>query len=59
MRQLLVDRHEPYATLAADPRSPARRIYARNGWRQVGKSVLPWGPPMDLLVLPLCQNPVT
>ncbi|MDG4810456.1 GNAT family N-acetyltransferase [Micromonospora sp. WMMD1120] len=53
MRRLLADRSERYATLASDPRSSARQVYARNGWRQVGTSVLPWGPPMDLLVLDL------
>ncbi|MBM0237140.1 GNAT family N-acetyltransferase [Micromonospora sp. ATA32] len=53
MRRLLAFRPERYATLASDPRSHARQVYARNGWRQVGTSVLPWGPPMDLLVLDL------
>ncbi|MEV6814187.1 GNAT family N-acetyltransferase [Micromonospora sp. NPDC051296] len=53
MHRLLADRPEPYATLASDPRSTARKIYARSGWRQVGRSVLPWGPSMDLLVVPL------
>ncbi len=55
MRRLLWGRSERYATLASDPRSHARAVYARNGWRQVGRSVLPWGPPMDLLVLDLCR----
>ncbi|RAO24472.1 hypothetical protein MED15_00230 [Micromonospora noduli] len=58
MRRLLADRSELYATLASDPRSRARKVYARNGWRQVGTSVLPWGPPMDLLVLDLGPKPV-
>ncbi|MFF0152732.1 N-acetyltransferase [Micromonospora sp. NPDC005203] len=53
MRRLLADRPERYATLASDPRSRAREVYARNGWRQVGTSSLPWGPPMHLLVLDL------
>ncbi|MGC4866393.1 GNAT family N-acetyltransferase [Micromonospora sp. DT53] len=57
MRRLLADRPERYATLASDPRSRARKVYARNGWRQVGASVLPWGPPMDLLVLDLDPKP--
>lgn len=57
--RLLADRREQYATLASDHRSPARKIYARKGWRQVGKSVLPWGPPMDLLVVPLDQGSIT
>jgi GNAT superfamily N-acetyltransferase len=58
MRRLLADRPERYATLASDPRSHARQVYARNAWRQVGKSVLPWGPPMDLLVLDLASEPI-
>ncbi|MFC3500044.1 GNAT family N-acetyltransferase [Micromonospora krabiensis] len=58
MRRLLADRPERYATLASDPRSHARQVYARNGWRQVGTSALPWGPPMDLLVLDLGREPV-
>lgn len=51
MRQLLQGRQEPWATLASDPRSLARSMYKRAGWRQVGQSRLPWGPAMDLLVL--------
>ncbi|MFI7216737.1 GNAT family N-acetyltransferase [Micromonospora maritima] len=53
MRRLLDGRPEPWATLASDPRSRARSIYRRNGWREAGRSTLPWGPPMDLLVLRL------
>ncbi|WP_431884771.1 GNAT family N-acetyltransferase [Micromonospora wenchangensis] len=53
MHQLLSQRTERYATLAANPASIARRIYQRTGWRQVATSTLPWGPPMDLLVRPL------
>ncbi|HEY0696619.1 MAG TPA: GNAT family N-acetyltransferase [Micromonospora sp.] len=53
LRTLIEGRPEPWATLAADPRSHARGIYARQGWQQVGTSRLPWGPVMDLLVLPL------
>lgn len=53
MRRLLDARPEPVATLASDPRSAARQMYERAGWVQVGRSVLPWGPPMDLLVLEL------
>jgi GNAT superfamily N-acetyltransferase len=55
MRSLLAGRPERWATLASDPRSTARGIYERTGWRQVGTSTLPWGPPMDVLVLPLDQ----
>jgi ribosomal protein S18 acetylase RimI-like enzyme len=51
MRRLLRDRQEPYATLAADPRAPARGLYERAGWHQVARSKLPWGTAMDLLVL--------
>ncbi|MEN3609292.1 GNAT family N-acetyltransferase [Plantactinospora sp. ZYX-F-223] len=53
MRRLLVDRPETWATLASDPRSLARRLYERAGWRKIDTSHLPWGPAMDLLVLPL------
>ncbi|MBE1485863.1 GNAT family N-acetyltransferase [Plantactinospora soyae] len=53
MRRLLASRPEAWATLASDPRSLARRLYERAGWRKVGASRLPWGPAMDLLVLPL------
>ncbi|AVT40175.1 GNAT family N-acetyltransferase [Plantactinospora sp. BB1] len=53
MRRLLVGRPEAWATLASDPRSLARRLYEQAGWRKVGTSHLPWGPAMDLLVLPL------
>jgi GNAT superfamily N-acetyltransferase len=53
MRLLLAGQPERWATLASDPRSAARTIYGRYGWQQVGTSRLPWGPAMDLLVLPL------
>jgi GNAT superfamily N-acetyltransferase len=56
IRRLLSRRSERFATLASDPRSHARAVYARNGWQQVGRSTLPWGPSMDLLVLDL-QRP--
>ncbi|WP_431937071.1 GNAT family N-acetyltransferase [Micromonospora sp. RP3T] len=56
MRRLLADRRERWATLASDPRSAARAMYERAGWKRVATSVLPWGPPMDLLVLPLPIN---
>ncbi|MGS2615122.1 GNAT family N-acetyltransferase [Micromonospora sp. LZ34] len=58
MRRLLASRAEWWATLASDPRSAARQMYARAGWQQVGRSALPWGPPMDLLVLALPASPV-
>ncbi|GAA3766403.1 hypothetical protein GCM10022225_60950 [Plantactinospora mayteni] len=53
MRRLLVGRPETWATLASDPRTLARRLYERAGWRKADRSHLPWGPAMDLLVLPL------
>ncbi|MEJ3745542.1 GNAT family N-acetyltransferase [Actinomycetes bacterium KLBMP 9797] len=53
IRMLLADRTESWATLASDPRSAARGMYERAGWRQVGRSKLPWGTAMDVLVLPL------
>jgi GNAT superfamily N-acetyltransferase len=51
IRRLLEDRQERYATLASDPRSAARGMYERAGWRQVARTQLSWGPAMDLLVL--------
>jgi len=51
VRRLLDGRPEGYATLASDPRSPARKIYERAGWRQVARSILSWGPAMDILIL--------
>jgi GNAT superfamily N-acetyltransferase len=53
IKLLLAGRPEPWAVLASDPRSAARRMYERAGWRQVGRSHLSWGPAMDLLALPL------
>lgn len=50
MAKLLSGRPEKYATLASDPRSPARRMYERADWRQVARTTLTWGPEMDLLV---------
>ncbi|KXK60918.1 GCN5 family acetyltransferase [Micromonospora rosaria] len=50
MTRLLAGRPEPWATLAADPRAPAREIYARAGWQQVARIAAPWGPSMDVLV---------
>lgn len=51
IRRLLRGRKEPYATLASDPRAPARGVYRRAGWRQIAQTRLSWGPAMDLLVL--------
>ena len=39
IRRLLEDRRERYATLASDPRSAARGMYQRAGWRQVDEAV--------------------
>lgn len=49
--QLLDRREERWATLASDPRSIARSIYRRSGWRAVAETKLSWGPRMDILVL--------
>ncbi len=57
MRRLMQDRGEPYATLASDPRAPARGMYQRAGWRQVAQTKLSWGPAMDLLVLETARHP--
>jgi len=51
IRRLLEGRREHYATLASDPRSAARGMYERAGWRQVARTKLSWGPAMALLVL--------
>ncbi|MEG3633862.1 GNAT family N-acetyltransferase [Micromonospora palythoicola] len=56
MRRLLDGRPEPVATLAANPESAARGMYERAGWMQVAKSTLPWGTPMDVLVLRLSAD---
>lgn len=56
IRRLLHDRPEKYATLASDPRSQARKMYERAGWRQVARSILPWGPAMDILVLDISEK---
>jgi GNAT superfamily N-acetyltransferase len=56
IRMLLADRPEPWAVLASDPRSAARRMYERAGWQRVGHSTLPWGAAMDLLALPLAAS---
>ncbi|GAB3933833.1 GNAT family N-acetyltransferase [Micromonospora vulcania] len=53
LRRLLDGRSERYATLASDPRAAARRMYERAGWRQVARSALPDGTPMDLLLIDL------
>ncbi|MEU8170998.1 GNAT family N-acetyltransferase [Micromonospora sp. NPDC049004] len=58
IRRLLDGRPERWATLASNPAAPARAIYQRAGWQQVGGSALPDGTPMHLLVLPLPAVPV-
>ncbi|WP_250002120.1 GNAT family N-acetyltransferase [Actinoplanes sp. M2I2] len=54
--RLITQRPEDFATLNSDPRSVARKIYERSGWRQVARSTLPWGPPMDILVLDIADR---
>lgn len=51
IRSILADRTEQWAVLASDPRSAARAMYDRAGWRRVGRSTLSWGAAMDLLAL--------
>ncbi|WP_231924566.1 GNAT family N-acetyltransferase [Micromonospora chokoriensis] len=58
IHRLLDGRPESWATLASNPAAPARAIYQRAGWQQVGRSAMPDGTPMDLLVLPLPAAPV-
>ncbi|WP_435207340.1 GNAT family N-acetyltransferase [Micromonospora sp. bgisy143] len=58
IRRLLDGRPERWATLAANPAAPARAVYRRAGWQQVGGSAMPDGTPMHLLVLPLPPVPV-
>ncbi|WP_422769998.1 GNAT family N-acetyltransferase [Plantactinospora sp. WMMC1484] len=51
---LLTDRPEPFAILTTTPDSPARSMYARWGWKQIGTAQhTPEAPCMDQLVLPL------
>ena len=57
IRRLLDARPENYATLASDPRSQARKMYERAGWHQVARSILSWGPAMDILVLDISHRP--
>lgn len=53
LTMLLDGRPEPYAILASNPAAPARQIYARMGWQQVGTIRPKLIPPMDVLVLPM------
>lgn len=54
MDTLLADRPEPYALLTAVPEAPARQIYARWGWQQIGTAHhAPTMPVMDQLILKL------
>jgi GNAT superfamily N-acetyltransferase len=54
METLLRDRPEPFATLTTRAENPARQMYARWGWQQVGTAQhTPTAPLMDQLVLPL------
>lgn len=52
--ELLASRSEPYAILTAIPNAPARQMYERWGWVQVGTAQhTPDSPAMDQLVLAL------
>jgi ribosomal protein S18 acetylase RimI-like enzyme len=54
MRELLRDRPEPYAVLTTSPDEPARAMYDRWGWVQVGTARhSPDAPLMDQLLLRL------
>jgi GNAT superfamily N-acetyltransferase len=54
MRALLRDRPEPYAVLTTSPDEPARAMYDRWGWVQVGTARhTPDAPLMDQLLLRL------
>ncbi len=48
LQELLADRAETFATLAATPGSPAHAMYSRWGWRKAGVFITP--PPMDALL---------
>ena len=51
---LLNSRPEPYAILTAVPAAPARSLYQRWGWKQIGTAQhTPDSPPLDALVLSL------
>ncbi|MEQ4299953.1 N-acetyltransferase [Plantactinospora sp. B6F1] len=51
---LLAGRPEPFAILTTTPESPARSMYVRWGWKQIGTAQhTPEAPCMDQLVLPL------
>lgn len=55
--ELLASRSEPYAILTAIPDAPARQMYARWGWVQVGTAQhAPDSPVMDQLVLALSPS---
>lgn len=57
MKTLLDGRNEDLATLCSNPAAPARRIYQRWGWRPVARAYPANIPPMDILLLPLRQQP--
>lgn len=57
LNALLEGRPEPYAILTTGPDEPARQLYARWGWEQVGTAQhAPDAPIMDQLVLRLVPN---
>jgi GNAT superfamily N-acetyltransferase len=54
---ILTGRPEPYAILASNPASIARRIYDKLGWHYCGSTEPAFMPSMDILALPLTPNP--
>lgn len=54
IRELLAGRPEPHATLLVHPDAPARQIYPRWGWRQIGTNRPTPDAPVDhIMVLDL------
>lgn len=52
LQEILANRHERFATLAALPGTQAHAMYLRWGWRNVG-IIGGAGPVMDAMLLPL------
>jgi GNAT superfamily N-acetyltransferase len=59
MLRLLDGRPERWATLASNPESRARQMYARVGWHKVGTTKPRHLPEMDLLALDLAAAPIS
>lgn len=53
MQTFLAGRPEPHATLNAHPDAPARKLYDRLGWQQIGQSKQDGFTPRDVLWRPL------